>query len=761
MAGVEIARASSSDSILSAITVDNSNAPSSSSTPPTSIGDSASVSSTSPKRNARTAPDEPSTGRGKRVRTSVGTYNVKVLAGTAIHAPKKFRKDTGDIETRRRTISGDTLVGALASGNSSTETVEKDAKRLVSDGIKALDLQWTVKALPKSKSQIGLNGTPTKSAKQLDLERRRSTRSAAGEKIESFTKKLSGVLGKRRGQNEDTLAGLKKAKRELRNLADTPEFAKIDTQPVVHEVWSNGKLVVAEPPRKKKKVEAPAPEKAREDEVKPVEKKKAGGKREKLWLKKGLYAGQNTENRDWFQNDSAAKQKDMENIAPYQPNGFMPLPMWHGQRLLEAGRDFKLPFDVCSPLPPGQPKPDEWRKTSSNRFVGDAAALWRKSNLFDSFSSKCVCTPDGGCDEDCQNRIMLYECDDTNCGAGRDHCKNRAFADLQERRKLGGKYRIGVEVIKTEDRGYGVRSNRCFEANQIIVEYTGEIITEEECDRRMNEDYKDNDCYYLMSFDQSMIIDATKGSIARFVNHSCKPNCRMVKWIVGGKPRMALFAGDNPIMTGDELTYDYNFDPFSAKNVQECRCGSANCRGVLGPKPKDVKPVKESVKDVVKAGVKAGKRKLKEILGMDDEGERSPKKRKMKEATGVKRSTSSASMKMVTGAAKTIKKTVSTSLLNVRRATSTKRVIKKTFKATASSSSMKTYGKGQTKLSSRNSSMTIVASESSQRSAKGKSLSLSKKSVRNSVVKSIRGEGSRGASGGTIRVVVGSEDAEE
>src|SRR6478752_6037316 len=95
-----------------------------------------------------------------------------------------------------------------------------------------------------------------------------------------------------------------------------------------------------------------------------------------------------------------------------------------------------------------------------------------------------------------------------------------------------------------------------------------------------------------MSFDQNMIIDATTGSIARFVNHSCNPNCRMIKWIVSGQPRMALFAGDKPIMTGDELTYDYNFDPFSAKNVQTCLCGSPNCRGVLGPKPKEVKPPK-------------------------------------------------------------------------------------------------------------------------------------------------------------------------
>lgn len=79
---------------------------------------------------------------------------------------------------------------------------------------------------------------------------------------------------------------------------------------------------------------------------------------------------------------------------------------------------------------------------------------------------------------------------------------------------------------------------------------------------------------------------------------------------------MALYAGEKGIMTGDELTYDYNFDPFSQKNVQECHCGSRQCRGVLGPKPKDerkAKPDKESA-----AGKLAGvKRKMTGIL---DEG---------------------------------------------------------------------------------------------------------------------------------------------
>lgn len=67
-------------------------------------------------------------------------------------------------------------------------------------------------------------------------------------------------------------------------------------------------------------------------------------------------------------------------------------------------------------------------------------------------------------------------------------------------------------------------------------------------------------CYYLMSFDNKMIIDATRGTIARFVNHCCEPNCEMIKWTVNGEPRMALFAGSKGIMTGEELTYDYNFE---------------------------------------------------------------------------------------------------------------------------------------------------------------------------------------------------------
>lgn len=134
-------------------------------------------------------------------------------------------------------------------------------------------------------------------------------------------------------------------------------------------------------------------------------------------------------------------------------------------------------------------------------------------------------------------------------------------------------------------------------------------------------------CYYLMDFDQSMVLDATRGSIARFINHSCAPNCRMIKWTVSGKPRMALFAGDEGIMTGEELTYDYNFDPFSAKNVQECRCGAEQCRGVLGPKPKDVK-------DALKPITTSKKRNIQQVV--EDAVETVTKKRKIAVPSSVK-----------------------------------------------------------------------------------------------------------------------------
>ncbi|KAI9927971.1 hypothetical protein MW887_002823 [Aspergillus wentii] len=455
---------------------------------------------------------------------------------------------------------------------------------------------------------------------------RRSSRLSILGKASDLVDRASSLLGKRsrdmidKGKEIGRRASLRPRnvvtpKEESTSAANEPPAAK-------KRRVSDSELLSKSKSREDSKIEEDAP-------PKPVLEHKR-----KRWLAHGLYTGQEHTDARPSQNRNRNTKRRSESKPQRR---LLPMPMFAGDRLLKSGRDFQLPYDIFSPLPPGQPKPDEWRKTNKNVFVGEASSIWR-ANKHEELS-KCLCTEDTGCDEECQNRYMFYECDNGNCALGPE-CGNRNFDELKQRTKAGGKYNIGVEVIKTSDRGYGVRSNRTFEPNQIIVEYTGEIVTQNECERRMRSVYKNNECYYLMYFDQNMIIDATRGSIARFVNHSCEPNCRMEKWTVAGKPRMALFAGDRGIMTGEELTYDYNFDPYSQKNVQQCRCGSSVCRGILGPRPRDKDQrasareskgdnQKKSNSNTKKANAKAtgSKRKLENAI--DESAARINKKRKL------------------------------------------------------------------------------------------------------------------------------------
>ncbi|KAF7183130.1 hypothetical protein CNMCM7691_002965 [Aspergillus felis] len=507
-------------------------------------------------------------------------------------------------------------------------------------------------------------------ARVEDLKPRRSTRLSLLEKASDFVAKAGSILGKRskdmmeKGQNLDRRASLR-------------------PRAVVAPKEEPASLASSEPPAAKKRrvSESDLPSKVKAIDESTAQSDIAAKEprfKPKRWLSHGLYTGQEyTTARPSQNRNKNAKRRSQG--APSQRR-LLPMPMFAGDRLLQLGRDFQLPFDIYSPLPLGQPKPDEWRKTNKNVFVGEAGSIWRANKHMEL--SKCMCTEETGCDENCQNRYMFYECDDGNCGLGPD-CGNRSFEELKQRTKAGGKYNIGVEVIKTADRGYGVRSNRTFEPNQIIVEYTGEIITQAECEKRMRTIYKNNECYYLMYFDQNMIIDATRGSIARFVNHSCEPNCRMEKWTVAGKPRMALFAGDHGIMTGEELTYDYNFDPYSQKNVQQCRCGASNCRGILGPRPREKDQRSKESKIISQKNTSTSKKKTtttKKVIGtkrksgtvLDNSSSRLNKKRKVLAPKSITKQVK----KVVSKARATISKSA------ISRKTSTMKVQTKVSKTT-------------------------------------------------------------------------------
>jgi hypothetical protein len=65
--------------------------------------------------------------------------------------------------------------------------------------------------------------------------------------------------------------------------------------------------------------------------------------------------------------------------------------------------------------------------------------------------------------------------------------------------------------------------------------------------------------YYQTKFDRGMILDATKGPIARLANHSCESNCEILKRLVEDQPQIVLFAGDRRSLTEGKLIDDYNF----------------------------------------------------------------------------------------------------------------------------------------------------------------------------------------------------------
>ncbi|KAK5207434.1 hypothetical protein LTR41_007003 [Exophiala xenobiotica] len=655
-----------------------------------------------------------------------------------------------DDDVRNRNISGKTLVEL---NNASQST-------LVKEGIAALDIPWNMsevfaqggkKDLLDSKHDTTMEDAGSSMDLDDDDDQVRKEKAAAKKaKMEENNKIWEAkrlAAEKQATRRSSRMPVLDKAGELVANIASSV-LGKRKDRAVGRRSTGNIPSESAQEPDSKKRRVSHGDALTLEE---PVQKMLPARRQEKKWLSSGLYAGQSRV-FDGRLNESKNRRKSTQTAEPVKDNKVLPMPMFAGERLLKQGRDFKLPFDVFSPLPPGQPKPDEWKKVNKNVFVGDAAQSWRVSKYEEH--SSCICKPENGCDHNCLNRYMFYECDERNCNLSAEQCGNRSFEKLRQRVKKGGKYNIGVEVIKTDDRGYGVRSNRTFEPNQIIVEYTGEIITQEECEKRMKTMYKNNECYYLMLFDQNMIIDATRGSIARFVNHSCAPNCRMEKWTVNGKPRMALFAGDRGVMTGEELSYDYNFDPYSQKNVQACRCGADNCRGVLGPRTKEDRKQKSPEGEPKKIGKLAGaKRKIAEAIEettsrVTKKAKISQPKAKVYKSTGVTSPINVRKMKLMKKAVS--RRTSATTIGLARRPSKLKKLVE-----SAKSKTIKQ------RVVSTSSSTALIVKENPKETAKplSRSSSLRDKasSVRSRVVRTVRG--SQSGRSRTIRAVA--DEAEE
>uniref|UniRef100_A0A4W5JAM8 [histone H3]-lysine(4) N-methyltransferase n=1 Tax=Hucho hucho TaxID=62062 RepID=A0A4W5JAM8_9TELE len=138
-----------------------------------------------------------------------------------------------------------------------------------------------------------------------------------------------------------------------------------------------------------------------------------------------------------------------------------------------------------------------------------------------------------------------------------------------------------VGVYRSAIHGRGLFCKRNIDAQEMVIEYAGIVIRSVLTDKR--EKYYDGKgigCY-MFRIDDFDVVDATMhGNAARFINHSCEPNCYSRVINVEGQKHIVIFAL-RKIYRGEELTYDYKFpieDPASKLN---CNCGARKCRRFL------------------------------------------------------------------------------------------------------------------------------------------------------------------------------------
>ncbi|XP_058767936.1 histone-lysine N-methyltransferase ATXR7-like isoform X2 [Vicia villosa] len=140
------------------------------------------------------------------------------------------------------------------------------------------------------------------------------------------------------------------------------------------------------------------------------------------------------------------------------------------------------------------------------------------------------------------------------------------------------KKRLCFQRSKIHD--WGLVALEPIEAEDFVIEYIGELIRPRISDiRELQYEKMGIGSSYLFRIDDGHVVDATKrGGIARFINHSCEPNCYTKVISFEGQKKIFIYAKRH-INAGEEITYNYKF-PLEEKKIP-CNCGSKKCRRSL------------------------------------------------------------------------------------------------------------------------------------------------------------------------------------
>jgi len=136
--------------------------------------------------------------------------------------------------------------------------------------------------------------------------------------------------------------------------------------------------------------------------------------------------------------------------------------------------------------------------------------------------------------------------------------------------------------------GRGVFARRTIRKGSRIIEYRGERISVDEPESRPDSDPSNPYHTFLFELHDGRVIDAgVRGNAARWINHSCAPNCVPIE----DDDARVYIEAKRTIRAGEELSYDYQLSVAGRvtekmKRGYACRCGARRCRGTMLEKKK-------------------------------------------------------------------------------------------------------------------------------------------------------------------------------
>ena len=138
-------------------------------------------------------------------------------------------------------------------------------------------------------------------------------------------------------------------------------------------------------------------------------------------------------------------------------------------------------------------------------------------------------------------------------------------------------------VLQSPVHGRGVFAARTIRKGETVIEYRGKRMSWEEACEQPASDDADPYHTFLFSLDDGRVIDAAiRGNAARWINHSCAPNCETYEDDRG----RVYVAARRKIRPGEELSYDYRLEIEGKvgkrmRKAYACRCGARRCRGTM------------------------------------------------------------------------------------------------------------------------------------------------------------------------------------